>query len=138
MASARTPSARRTAGRGWPGTGWSTEHGDLRVPHFLGLHGFQALPLLVLAARRRGWSERQNVRLIVAAAASYVLLFAVLLAEALRGYSIARPDGTTLLALARMGDRLRRGGCVCARGGRAGFTTGALRTTCLPINCSRC
>jgi len=86
-------------GPGLTGTGWSTEHGDLRVPHFLGLHGFQALPLLVLAARRRKWSERQNVRLIAAAAASYLLLFAVLLAEALRGYSIARPDGTTLVAL---------------------------------------
>ena len=86
-------------GPGLAGTGWSTEHGDLRVPHFLGLHGFQALPLLALAARRRGWSERQNVRVIIAAAASYVLLFAVLLAGALRGDSIARPDGTTLLTL---------------------------------------
>src|SRR5262245_16676404 len=87
-------------GAGLPGTGWSTAHGDVRVPHFIGLHAFQALPLLALAARRRDWSERRRVRLILAAAASYALFFATLLAEALRGFSIVRPDSATLAALA--------------------------------------
>jgi hypothetical protein len=86
-------------GAGLPGTGWSTAHGDLRVPHFIGLHAFQALPLLALAARRRGWPERGRVRVILAAAASYALLFAVLLVEALRGFSLVRPDAATLTAL---------------------------------------
>jgi len=86
-------------GAGLPGTGWSTAHGDLRVPHFIGLHAFQALPLLALATRRREWSERRRVRLVLAAAASYALLFATLLAEALRGFSIVGPDATTLVAL---------------------------------------
>ena len=31
---------------GLAGVGWSTQHGDLRIPHFFGLHGIQLLPLV--------------------------------------------------------------------------------------------
>ena len=85
-------------GPGLPGTGWSVEHGDMRVAHFIGLHAFQALPLLALP--RRGWNDRTRVRVVVAAGVSYALLFAVLLSEALRGVSIVRPDGTTVMLTA--------------------------------------
>jgi hypothetical protein len=70
-------------GPGLPGTGWSTRHGDLRVPHFVGLHALQALPLIAFLIRRR--SEAARVKLVVACAAVYALTFALLLIQALRG-----------------------------------------------------
>lgn len=85
-------------GPGLPGTGWSTAHGDLRAPHFLGLHAMQVLPLLALAL---AGVRRQRARLIavLGGAASYAGLFAILLAQALGGESIAAPSSTTLGAL---------------------------------------
>lgn len=82
-------------GSGLPGTGWSTEHGDLRVPHFLGLHALQVLPLFTLALGTRKLSERIRVRLTTVAAASYVGLFGILLMQALRGQPLLAPDTIT-------------------------------------------
>ena len=87
-------------GPGLPGVGWSREHGDLRVAHFLGLHAMQILPILALITLRRGWHETQRVRTIWAIAASYVSLFALLLWQALRGQSVIAPDATTIVAFA--------------------------------------
>jgi hypothetical protein len=87
-------------GPGLPGTGWSTEHGDLRVPHFLGLHALQALPIVALMLRRRGVTDTRRVRLTIVAAAGYAGLFGILLTQALRGQSIAAPDVTTFVMLA--------------------------------------
>jgi hypothetical protein len=86
-------------GPGLPGTGWSVQHGDLRVPHFLGLHALQAFSLFVVALPR-GWAESRRVRTVTAAAASYVVLFGLLMWQALRGQSIVAPDRTTLVVLA--------------------------------------
>ena len=85
-------------GPGLPGTGWSTAHGDLRAPHFLGLHAMQALPLLALALAgvRR---ERARIIAVLGGSVSYAGLFAILLAQALGGESIAAPSATTLSAL---------------------------------------
>jgi len=83
-------------GPGLPGTGWSVEHGDLRIPHFFGLHAMQILPLLALAVRRRRPDETARVRVMFVATASYVSLFAILLWQALRGQSLIQPDGVTI------------------------------------------
>jgi hypothetical protein len=85
-------------GPGLPGTGWSVEHGDVRIPHFVGLHAMQILPLLALALRRRS-AESARVRQILAATASYTMLFGILLWQALRGQSVVNPDGATIGAL---------------------------------------
>lgn len=90
-------------GPGLPATGWSREHGDLRVPHFLGLHALQALPLFALAFLRRGWSETMRTRVMFTAAGNYALLFAILLSQALRGQALTNPDTTTMTAFAMWG-----------------------------------
>ena len=83
-----------------PGTGWSTEHGDLRVPHFLGLHALQALPIVAIVLARRKVSDALRVRLVTVAAASYAALFGILLTQALGGQSLLAPDVVTLTLLA--------------------------------------
>jgi hypothetical protein len=81
-------------GPGLPVTGWSADHGDLRVAHFLGMHGLQVLPVLAwwIARRRPVADERTQRDLIFAAAASYLALFGLILGQAFRGQSIAQPD----------------------------------------------
>jgi hypothetical protein len=86
-------------GPGLIGTGWSTEHGDLRVAHFLGLHALQALPIVALVLARRKVHERARVRLVQIAAASYSALFVILLTQAWRGQSMVAPDATTAALL---------------------------------------
>lgn len=83
-------------GPGVPVTGWSREYGDLRVPHFLGLHAMQALALIGIAVRRWRRPEAVRVRVVFAAATSYAALFLLLLQEALRGQSVAALDGVSL------------------------------------------
>jgi hypothetical protein len=87
-------------GRGLPGTGWSAEHGDLRVAHFLGLHALQALALCAVVLGRRRLPDSERARVMIVAGASYALLFALLAWQALRGQSILNPDATTVAALA--------------------------------------
>jgi hypothetical protein len=89
-------------GPGLPVVGWSTEGGDLRVAHFIGLHGLQILPLLGLALARFAptWLPMRNrSRLVGVAAAFWIALTLLLTWQALRGQSLVAPDALTLLAL---------------------------------------
>ncbi len=83
-------------GAGLPLTRWSTEHGDLRIPHFVGMHALQLLPLLLLSLRSVRVARDDSVdRGIVwmAAAACAALFFAALL-QALNGHPLFPPPVT--------------------------------------------
>ncbi len=68
---------------GLPFLNWSLRAGDLRIAHFMGLHGMQALPLLGWAVDRsgtpRGWL------LVAVAAVAYLAAVALLMLQALGG-----------------------------------------------------
>ena len=86
-------------GPGLPGTGWSREHGDLRAPHFFGLHALQVLPLLALGLRRTRLGSDKRTRLVVTFAASYGTFVAILFWQALQGRPLLAPDAGGLAAL---------------------------------------
>jgi hypothetical protein len=87
-------------GPGLPVLGWSTVAGDLRIPHFAGLHGLQVTLilgfLLTLPAARAALSVGQRVALVWTAGLGYLGLIGLLTWQALRGQSIVAPDGLTL------------------------------------------
>jgi hypothetical protein len=86
-------------GAGIPVTGWSRDHGDLRVPHFIGLHALQVLPLLALATRRTRATETRRVRLVWATAGGYAAFVGLALWQALRGQPMFALDPSALGAL---------------------------------------
>jgi hypothetical protein len=87
-------------GRGLPVTGWSVEHGDLRIAHFIGMHGLQVLPLLAWWIGRRRLAQRTQRHLVFSFAGSYLALFFLLLWQAFRGQPIAQPDRLTVESFA--------------------------------------
>jgi hypothetical protein len=91
-------------GPGLPLVGWSTVGGDLRIPHFVGMHALQVIPLALVAlellGRRIGALSIVTVRLRILAViiAVFVATLATLTTQALAGESIVRPSGPTLAA----------------------------------------
>jgi hypothetical protein len=89
-------------GPGLPVLGWSTVGGDLRAPHFIGLHALQVLPLLGFLLMRfgPGWLRTgDRVALIVTAGLGYLGVVALTTWQALRAQSLVHPDGLTLTSL---------------------------------------
>ncbi|NUR70600.1 MAG: hypothetical protein HOU81_07250 [Hamadaea sp.] len=78
-------------GAGLPITGWSTTGGDLRVGHFVGVHGLQAMIVLAMLFPGRPG-------LIKVAGGAYAGLLALVTWQALRGQPLTRPDALTLTA----------------------------------------
>ncbi|MBB4985562.1 uncharacterized membrane protein YhaH (DUF805 family) [Streptomyces sp. SFB5A] len=96
-------------GPSMPITGWASNGGDLRIPHFFGMHALQLLPLLLialaaLATRFPGLvrlaDERVRLRLTLTASAAYAATFVLLTWQALRGQALFAPDGATLAGAA--------------------------------------
>jgi hypothetical protein len=86
-------------GPGLPLVGWSTVGGDLRIGHFVGLHGLQAMPLLAIALGAlfgRRLDEMTRARLLLVAAGAYAVLTASLTWQALRAQPLLHPDALTL------------------------------------------
>lgn len=78
---------------------WSTTGGDLRIPHFIGLHAFQFLPLVAFLLRDQV-SEPTRVRLVWTAKFGFLGLLLLTLWQALRAQPMLEPDALTLAAAA--------------------------------------
>ena len=84
---------------GIPFVGWNSESGDLRVAHFFGLHGLQAIPLLAILLI--SWQtplldDRKRVWLTRIGGFGYLSFTLITFWQALRGQSLVAPDGLTL------------------------------------------
>ncbi len=88
-------------GPGLPLLGWSTVGGDLRIPHFVGMHALQLIPLLLIGCEllshriRAMRAPTVRFRLVGVATAGYAGLLILLTWQALRGQSIVHPDTLT-------------------------------------------
>ncbi|MFI7025973.1 hypothetical protein ACIBMZ_24980 [Micromonospora sp. NPDC049900] len=92
-------------GPGLPIVGWSTTGGDLRIPHFVGMHALQVLPALALLLgrlRSGRLDQRDQVRLLVVAGTAYGAGTLLLTWQALRGQPLLGPDALTLGAAAAL------------------------------------
>jgi len=82
--------------------GWSTNHGDLRIAHFVGIHGAQVMALvgwlLLLGAERRWTFLRLQHRtaLVWAAAIAYLAFVGSIVWQAFRDQPLLKPDTLTL------------------------------------------
>jgi hypothetical protein len=90
-------------GPGLPLVGCSTTGGDLRVGHFVGIHGLQVLPVVGWLLSRPSTAARlrrgHRVALTWLVGLGYAGLMALVIWQALRGQPLIAPDAATLLAL---------------------------------------
>ncbi len=87
-------------GPGVPMLGWSTQYGDVRIAHFLGLHSIQALALVAFVLQRRRVAEAQAEQILSAAVFTYASLFCLVLIEALTRHPITDHSAALVVAWA--------------------------------------
>jgi len=89
-------------GPGLPVLGWSTVAGDLRIPHFVGMHALQVLPLAALLLEVLGrritllahpLARRGTLRVLVGL---YLGVLALVTGQALAGQSVVQPSALVL------------------------------------------
>ncbi len=100
---AHTVGTIQDGGAGIPFLGWSTDHGDLRIGHFIGMHALQIIPLLgifLMRRRSRWFSENHQVGLVFITAIGYLGIVALVTWQALRDQSIISPDALTIQVFA--------------------------------------
>jgi hypothetical protein len=86
-------------GPGLPGLNWSTVGGDLRIGHFVGMHGLQVLPFVAwFVSRRKRLSARQQVQLVWTAGLGYFGLVVLVTWQALRAEPIIAPGQLTIIS----------------------------------------
>jgi len=78
--------------------GWSLVAGDWRVPHFIGVHGLQAMPLFALAVMRLGCDSRASSQAFGMLASIYVAVFAWAVVRTAQGKSLFLLDSATIMA----------------------------------------
>lgn len=78
-------------GPGLPFVNWSTIAGDLRIPHALGLHALQLLPLIGFALTRTSLSEPKQRLLIWALSITYTTLVIATYIQALNAHPLYKP-----------------------------------------------
>jgi hypothetical protein len=85
-------------GPGIPWLGWSTVAGDLRIPHFVGIHALQVLPIVgfaVMALFPRISIARQRA-LVWNAGLTYLAVILLLTWQALQAESVMTPSALTV------------------------------------------
>lgn len=89
-------------GPGLPILGWSTTGGDLRIPHFVGMHALQAMIVLNVIVHSWRRLNRAATDLMWIGAAGFAGLLTLVTWQALRGQPLIHPDAWTLSALAAL------------------------------------
>jgi hypothetical protein len=90
----------KDGGPGLPLVNWSTQGGDMRPAHFVGMHALQLLPIFGFWLSRRPWPRVgvfERLVLLVACCGAYAGLILVLCFQALRAQPIIKPDVWTWL-----------------------------------------
>ena len=75
-------------GPGLPFLNWSTQHGDLRIAHFLALHALQLFPLIGWLFARAPVSGLLQLAGTIAFATAYSVLATILFVQAVRGHPL--------------------------------------------------